>query len=356
MKTNRLIALSVFALSACIAMAQKTITVKSAEQFINAIGPDRTIIIDSKEALDITSALKHYQKIGKVGEADTYYYEGEEMTRELPDYSDDEYYDEEDAHALPTPYEEDEEDDYIGDEGDMEEEATEDDIKMRELAGYRPENLKKENYKAKKDGKVLEHVFYVQDSDGIGLEIRNCPNLTIKSKKNKAMLLATPRYVNVVDFANCPNLKLENLILGHTLEGTCSNGVLKVTVCDGVSIDGCDLFGCGTEGFTFDYSSNVIVTRSNVHDCSYFTLHINGCKSVKFNDCYFYRNKRFEQLNCCESSNVTFQGCTFENLKGKLFNLESPCYFEKCKFINCQMEHENPQNAANAVLKNCVEM
>lgn len=345
-KFKSILLAGIMLLTANAMQAQKTITVKTAEDFIKAIAPYRTIIIDSKQALDITSVLMHYIKCGLILELETYFYNGEEYHHELPDIDPDEV-----DNLMPVEYEE-----YQGDEGDMEEEAQERDIKMRELAGYSPENLKVEKYKAKKGDKRLKYVFYSSNTDGCGLEIRNCPGLTIKAKKaGSAVLLVRPRYVDVICFAKCNGLKLEGLTLGHTFEGTCDRGVLTLNSCEGVEINDCDLFGCGTEGFIFDYSKDINVNRSRVHDCSYHTLHITGCENVKFNECQFYRNRDFGQLNVYSSTGVNFLSCSFKDLKGELFNLQSKTNFVKCTFKNCKMQPITSSfaNHGNAILQNC---
>lgn len=350
MKNVKAVFMTVMLLMVTLAVqAQKTYKVKSAEDFIKAIGPNRIIEIDSEQALNITAVLNHYMDIGKVVTAPTYYYNGEECYPEMPDIEEDE-----DPSALmPDAYEEGD-DDVLPDESGMDE-ATEDDLKMQELVGFRPENVKVEVFKAKRGGKPLQHVFYRMDTDGVGLEIRDCPNLTIRAKGEKATLLARPRYVNVIEFTKCDGLKLQNLVLGHTLEGSCTNGVIRLNVCDGVEIEGCDLFGCGTEGISVDYSKNVTMRRSQIHDCSYSTMHIDGSEMVRFLDCRFYRNKEFEQLNCSNSTGVNFVNCSFENLRGKLFNLQCACNFNKCTFTDCNM---HPISEAyvmqdNAVLRDC---
>lgn len=336
--------LAVMLLGAVATFAQKTIKVKTAEDFLKAIGPNRTIVIDTEEPLDITSVIKHYFNLNRITDNDFYYWRGEKMAHELPDVDPDE-----DAGDYG------EEEGVYPDEGDMEEELNEDDYKYMELVQFKPENLKPEVYKAKSNGKPMQYAHIVYGSDGMGLEINDCENLTIKAGGSRAVLLARPRYVNVLEFTHCQNIKLENLVLGHTLEGYCDNGVLRLNTCTNAEITGCDLFGCGTEGFTFDFSSNISVSNSNVHDCSYHTMHLNGSEHVAFENCKFYRNKQFEQINSEESIGITFKNCEFKDLQGKLFNLQNKVEFIGCTFSNCQMQPITSANEEqdNAILTNC---
>lgn len=347
-QTTRLFLFAFAALFSMTGYAQKTIKVKTAEQFINAIGPNRTIVIESSKALDISSVIKYYYDLDILTENDTYYYGGELHHHEMPDYSDEE--DEEYPFDGVGNYEESDPDD-----DSSEEELYDDDIKMRALVNYRPENLLVEKYKAKKGDKPNPYVFINPNTDGIELEIRDCDNLTILSKKGKATLLARPRYVNVIYFANCQNLRLENLILGHTLEGACDNGVVKMSNCNGGLIQDCDLFGCGTEGIIVDYCKNFKMLRTDIHDCSYHTLHVVGSETIVFEDCKFYRNKQFDQINCMENEGVNFLRCQFTDLRGPLFNLQSTTHFTNCSFSNCEMSPIQPGLfiQGNAVFTNC---
>ena len=278
------------------AMAQKTITVKNANDFIKAIGPNRTIIIDAKQPLNITDALYSFIMADKISEGDTYYSPG-------------------------------------GSEYEIKSEI--DEIKMR-ITDF--SSFQYNNTGVTADGIVLPNVTFSSNSDGMGFQIRNCHNLTIRAKKGMVTLLASPRYVNVLEFIECNNLTLDHIVMGHTDEGYCDKGVLELDGCIGVKINDCDLFGCGTEGFQINYCSNVIINRTNTHDCSYYTLHVSNSNQVRFNDCKFYDNREFDQINISDTKNISFNGCSFDNLQGPLFSLNCYCQFVQCIFRNCQME------------------
>ncbi|MBQ0022590.1 MAG: right-handed parallel beta-helix repeat-containing protein [Prevotellaceae bacterium] len=264
----------------------KTITVKTADEFMKAIGPNRTIVIDSKNPIVITDALVEWIDAGKIMKGPA-------------------YYDSEDK------------DESRFDDG--------------------------------------SYVTYTNNTDGVGLQVKACPNLTIRSKKGMATLLATPRYVNVMEFRGCDGLTLQNIIMGHTDGGYCDKGVLEIDNCTNVHINDCDFFGCGTEGFRFEDSNNVYVNRSNVHDCTYYTMHVVNCNVVRFNDCKFYNNKEYEQINILGGDVINFTSCVFDNLKGPLFDMTDYQYFNKCVFRNCQIEPIQDEHYPNgyAILRRC---
>lgn len=290
MKTKRqLLLLMAMLISLCsIAAAKtKTITVKNAEEFLKSIGPDRTIIIDSKKPIEITETLNEWAEAGKI-EKEPYYYGMDE------------------------------------------------------------------NDNSHTDGYIL----YNSNTDGLGLQVINCPNLTIKSKKGDATLLATPRYVNVMEFYYCDNLNIEHIIMGHTEGGYCDKGVLEINESNNVHINDCDFFGCGTEGFIFNACQNIYVNRSNVHDCTYHTLHLNDCYNIRFNDCKFYNNKEYEQINIIDCKNVAFTGCTFDHLEGRLFNLNDYQHFIQCVFRNCNIEPitSDFETKEHSIMRHCTTM
>lgn len=262
--------ISLFVISLIASAENKTITVKNGEEFLKALGPDRTIIIASSKPINITEVLDKHSDVDVV-KGDTYY--------------------------------------------NFQSDDTDD--------------------RARTSNFVLT---YASNFDGNGLQVRNCPNLTIKSKKGMSTLLASPRYVNVMEFINCDNLTLDHVIMGHTEGGYCDKGVIEIDGSNNVHINDCDFFGCGTEGFVFTDCNNVYVNRSCVHDCTYHTMHISGCNTVRFNDCTFRNNEEFNQINIFGSDNVTFTGCVFDELHGPLFEMDTYQHFCGCVFRNCSLE------------------
>lgn len=334
-----------FAFATLLNAQSKVITVKTAEEFILAIGPDRTIIVDAKNPLNLTEALEHLVRMKKVKRCDTYFSDGIETQLDYDGYDEEAY----EASIMTR----------LNDtESGYNRDVLDDDIKMRELNNFSKMNLKPEVLKSTEDGIILPHIQYDSNSDGIGLIIRRCDNLTIRAKKGIVTLLVEPRYVNVLEFQMCDNLTLQNLQMGHTLGGYCDNGVLKLVYCHNVLVEGCDLFGCGTEGFIFDYCHGITVNNSSVHDCTYHTLHVRATDYVRFNDCKFYRNREFEQINIGGSNYVYFTGCTFDDLKGELFNMTDYNYFAECVFRNCQMEpvKSDFESQDYAIMHNCTTM
>lgn len=73
MKLRHLLIVLLFSCAAIASAKDNVITVKTARQLIEAIGPSRTIVIDAKKPLNLTEALDELIAAGRIGEGATYY-------------------------------------------------------------------------------------------------------------------------------------------------------------------------------------------------------------------------------------------------------------------------------------------
>ena len=108
--------------------------------------------------------------------------------------------------------------------------------------------------------------------DGPQLIVTGVSNLAIRSAAKDptaTTLTATPRYADVLCFQSSDNVRLSGLTLGHT-EGPsdCSGAVLDFENCNGVVLDGCRLYGCGTLGVNAYTCSELQLTDCEIYDCS----------------------------------------------------------------------------------------
>lgn len=212
------------------------------------------------------------------------------------------------------------------------------DVRLSQLSDYDENPIKK-------------GICYVNNFDGNGLVVVGFDNLTIKTKNNlMATLLSTPRYADVMMFINCENLHIENIIMGHTDEGYCQRGVLGLQGCRGVYVKESDFFGCGTEGFVIEDCNDVYINKSAVHDCAYHTMHVERSRNINFKDCYFHDNREFSQVNVYGSEGVHFTNCTFKNLQGPLFSIDSVLDFKNCSFE--QVTHDFKEKTPYLVFDN----
>lgn len=196
--------------------------------------------------------------------------------------------------------------------------------------------LKKYDYgsRAPQDG-----IMYEDEFDGPTMVLAGIKNLTISSgdASRRSSIEVTPRYANVLGFIACDNLVFRNLLLGHTKEGYCTNGVLGFDGCNGITIDNCGLFGCGTEGIELRRCNNFRMNDSEIFQCAYHIMHLFGSSNCTFTNCVFYQNKEFEQVSVDgECVNVLFEKCVFIDNQGPLFNFGNQ---DEVKLRRCVISH-----------------
>lgn len=144
---------------------------------------------------------------------------------------------------------------------------------------------------------------------------QNLENVKIQGSSDERLEVITyDMYYEVMSFTNCKNIHLENLYLGHEpmiKEYTCSGNVLYLNNVDGITIDNCDLFGCGVHAIYGWDINNLICNDSIFRDCSEDLIYIDSADVVEFNRCKFI-SRQSEHVMLSECSNVVFNDCTFE--------------------------------------------
>ncbi len=123
--------------------------------------------------------------------------------------------------------------------------------------------------------------------DGFELVLQNMRNLTIRGAgKGETVLAAVPRYANVLQFYGCQGINVEALTAGHTTEpGFCMGGVLSFDNCEGVTVDACGLYGCGTIGVQARECTELTVKSTEIYKCSYGAVSVGSCRDVTVEDC-----------------------------------------------------------------------
>ena len=124
--------------------------------------------------------------------------------------------------------------------------------------------------------------------DGPQLVISGVYDLTIRGAKadGSTTVTAVPRYANVIGFTFCDNVTIADLTLGHS-DGTseCSGDVLDFENCNGITLDGCRLYGCGTLGVNAWYCTELQLTDCEIYDCSIGGVVLGSVYDVTFENC-----------------------------------------------------------------------
>lgn len=159
-----------------------------------------------------------------------------------------------------------------------------------------------------------KHVSWQRVHDGWQLIIDNVANLTIEgSRSNKPQLLVNARYAWVLRFKRARNVRLRDLILGHTPAGRCSGGVVAFARSKNVQVIRSELFGSGTVGVGLDKVSGFHMSQSTVRDCTYGIMTIKDSSRVRFSRSTFRDNREYDLIDITGTPNVRLDHCTVEN-------------------------------------------
>ena len=188
-------------------------------------------------------------------------------------------------------------------------------------------------------------------TDGWQAEICGVEGLTIRGAKGgKVEVVSEPRYSDVLYFSNCFDIAIENITFGHTIEqGNCQGAVLSFDYCRKISLDGLDLYGCGTYGVTADHTVGIALKDCVIRECSYGIVDLCLCSDAVFEDCTFRDNEGFDMLSL-RGSFARFEGCSFTGNEGSNVlpayyygGSESGARFEGCTFGRWESQRLNEE-------------
>lgn len=152
-----------------------------------------------------------------------------------------------------------------------------------------------------------EWYSWMADYDGAELNIVGVENLTITSESG-AEIVTSSSYADVIHFSNCSYLTLDGVTLGHNvLPGNCSGNVITLNNCTEISIDNCDLYGCGVTGIFAESCEKMSVNNTEIHDCTYCAVNMYSVNNASFTNCDIHDCGELE-IYLYDSENVFFDG------------------------------------------------
>ncbi len=187
-------------------------------------------------------------------------------------------------------------------------------------------------------------------TDGWQAEIHEVEGLTIRGAKDgKVEVVSEPRYSDVLYFNDCSDIIIENITFGHTIEqGNCQGAVLAFDYCRKISLDGLDLYGCGTYGVVADHTVGITLKDCIIRECSYGIVDLIGSDTI-FEGCVFRDNGGFDMLSL-SGSFAHFEDCSFTGNEGDNFlpayyhgDNESGARFERCTFGRWESQRLNEE-------------
>lgn len=120
---------------------------------------------------------------------------------------------------------------------------------------------------------ILKDGVYILPS---ALTLQNLDSFTLEAEHDgMAEILVTSNESSVVVIEDCPSIKIKGCILGHTVleVGDCGPNayVVEYYHCNSLTIEKCDLYGCGTVGIHCDAddqtTDNLAVKDCIIRDC-----------------------------------------------------------------------------------------
>jgi len=126
---------------------------------------------------------------------------------------------------------------------------------------------------------------------GKELVIRNAENLIIRgSGRDDTEFLSESVISDVLKFENCSRIALEGFTAGHTKQPTsCDGAVIGIYDCSDVTMDDLGLYGCGAVGIISRTCERMVVTDTDIYDCSGYGVNLWDTVSARFEYCRFYR-------------------------------------------------------------------
>ena len=205
-----------------------------------------------------------------------------------------------------------------------------------------------ERYMVNGRPKTQPGLYWEPEYDGNTLFIVKQNNLVIEAvHEDKGFLMVTPCYADVLHFEKCENLVIKNFIMGHKVTGTCIGDVLVLNDCKNVTVEGCDLFGCGVNALSATHSSNIAVSGTELYGCSDRGVDLYGTDNVSFEQCKVFNNGCGMYIDpYC--SKINFNKCEFYDNRGQLFLCYATTTIKNSKII-----HHHDDNTENVRLVNC---
>lgn len=156
-----------------------------------------------------------------------------------------------------------------------------------------------------------------------GLDIMGISNLIITSyNENSAKLLTANELADVINFSNCKNIYINNIIAGHSpMKGACDAGVFRFFECSNVHINNSELYGSGVFGLEMNKVKDFLIENSTIKECTYQIVYAEESSGLKFISCEFLNNVGPYLFNLENSTNVIVSDCQFSNNVGSyVFN------------------------------------
>ena len=142
--------------------------------------------------------------------------------------------------------------------------------------------------------------------EGKNVTFKGINGLSLTGKTNdgrKVQFISNDPDAAVLYLSECSDVVLENLILSHAdIYETCNGISGWLEKCSRVTINNCDIHGCGKIGIGADYCEDLKVMNSSIFDCSIYEINLEHCNNTVFENCII------EDDDSCNISVLTNSG------------------------------------------------
>jgi hypothetical protein len=188
-------------------------------------------------------------------------------------------------------------------------------------------------------------VVWEEVSDGRELNIQNVSNLTIEGLgKGKVEIRTTPRYAYIMNFNNVSNITIRNIVAGHEpQEYMCDAGVFKFTDSSNISIDGSDLYGCGSMGLDLKNVKELSFDNSIIRQCSLRAVQIYNSESIRFTGSRIINHKAYSNIiHLYDSNDIVFKECELANNNSFEWSFVDSFDSWNVEFDDCHFSNNSP--------------
>ena len=155
------------------------------------------------------------------------------------------------------------------------------------------------------------------DYDGTELgsyTIHDVSNLMIEGN---AEILTNDLFAAVLQFENCNNITVSGLTVGHInpmKEYMCEGAVLCFENSNEVTINSCNLYGCGAEGIYAENTQNISVNSSQIYSCTFAGIWLAEKSQAAVSNSVFRDSKLDGGLLRIDSSTISCNNCQVKNI------------------------------------------
>ncbi len=174
---------------------------------------------------------------------------------------------------------------------------------------YQIDSLPRSNGRHHRWATVFEGIDYPDQVDHHMLVLEDLHDVTIRAEfpMVRPRLLTGVSSATVIVLENCTNVTLQDLEIGHSVEGTCGGGVVMVLGGSNVRIVGCALSGSGTFGIETYRTRDLHVARTRIFHTSEGAIRLNSTNGADIVDTVLDHNHTTSSfVTIAGSRRVTF--------------------------------------------------